>query len=85
MDRIEVVADEPVDPGHTLYTFSVYITAPNATEDDGYDAKEIEQLLKHTLSHYNAPLNKERRRVLVDFELIETKPTTAPKPEQLRR
>lgn len=55
------------------YTFSVYIEAPEADEDgNGYTTKDVEILLSQTLNHWSAPLNKERRVVSVDFELMET-------------
>ncbi len=52
------------------YTFSVYITAEEATEDSGFEQQEIERLLRMTLNHYSGPLNKERHSVTVDHELI---------------
>jgi hypothetical protein len=61
------------------YTFSVYITADEQTEDAGYDAKEITDLLKRTLNYYDAPLNKERRFVTVDYELMDSEPVTEKK------
>jgi hypothetical protein len=53
-----------------LYHFAVYITADEQTDNNGYSEAEIERLLKTTLNHYSAPLNKERDAVLVDFELL---------------
>jgi hypothetical protein len=51
------------------YTFSVYITAEEATDDgNGWTPKEIEQLLKTTLNYYSAPLNREH--MPVDYELM---------------
>jgi hypothetical protein len=52
------------------YTFAVYITADEQTDDGGYSQAEVQRLLRMTLSYYAAPLNKERDAVSVDFELM---------------
>jgi hypothetical protein len=54
------------------YGFMVYITAEEATDDDGFTPQEVERLLKTTLNHYSGPLNKERLSLSVDYELVST-------------
>jgi hypothetical protein len=69
-------APAPV-PTRRRYTFAVYVEAPEPVvdadgyEDNGYTQANIEALVKQTLTHYAAPLNKERGAVLVDWELME--------------
>lgn len=58
-----------------LHTFAVYITAEEATEDNGYTPEEVERLLKTTLNWYSGPLNKERGGVVVDYELMSSEPS----------
>ncbi len=56
------------------YTFSVYLTADEPSDDpdsvDGWSEKDITRLLADTLSYYAAPLSKERRTVAKDYELM---------------
>ena len=62
------------DGRQRCYTFAVYLTAPEPVDEndvDGYTPAEVEALLKRTLSYYAAPLNKERRIVQADWELLE--------------
>ncbi len=57
--------------GKRIYNFAVYITADDADGDgNGFTPDDIERLLSNTLNHYSGPLNKERRSLNVDYELM---------------
>jgi hypothetical protein len=61
------------------YTFRVAIAAAEADDDgNGYTQADVEALLTRTLAYYAAPLNKERRDLSVDWELMDSEPIAAP-------